>query len=578
MKRNILKTLPVLLFAALTLVGCKKYDNPESVFEEYEQEPDTSIRRKVLFVSIDGLVGKELEKEVPTNIGELMKNAKYSFDALTDIRTSDAATWATMLTGYTSDRHHIENENFLPAANPDDPHGEVNFTPSVIYRIEEQQSTLKTSIVVQDDGLANVLLMDADDNVLVKGDDKVKEAAVGMLKGNNVPDLLVVQFKDVLNAGKDHGFLVTKAAYKEAINKVDEYVGDLFKTIKGRDTYEFEDWLIILTSNHGGVDKDYGGESFQERNVFSLYYQKDIKGQELVPEMIVSPQFHGYDGGESGPKEGVRARNSSEASGEDRYNVAKTGKMTIEAKVKVNKNADGTWSYSVPPFLSKVANRSGSTAGWSFFRTGNNVAFFVADGATKVEIVGGPVSIDDQWSHMTGTVEAIGKEVVVKFYVNGTLAAEGKEELNIDNIKSTSPITFGFQPSVFLGGFIDCHLADIHIWDTVLSADEILENSRRIGVPENHAKINNLVGFWPMDDGGQLLKNKVLGMPDIPLQGKYQYKVLGNNLPFVDESAILVQNVDVSKHILYWLGINAQDKWALDGNVFLSKFELEFLK
>jgi len=577
MKRNFRKRLSIILLAAISLSSCTKYNNPEPKFEEYEQEVEKTVKRKVLLISIDGLVGQELKKNVPTNIAALMKSSKYSFDALTDVNTSDPASWATMVTGYTSAKHHIENENYLPSANSEDPHGEVNFVPSVIYRLEDKQPSLRTSVIVQDEGLANILLMDADDNVLANSDEKVKEEAVSLFS-KTAPDLSVVQFKDVLRAGVESGFSADAAEYSAAIERVDAYIGDIVNTLKARENYEYEDWLIIINSTHGGVGKSYGGSTFQERNIFSLYYQKDFKQEELVPEIIVSPHFYGYDGTESGPKEGVRARNTTAATGEENYNVAKTGKITIEAKIKVNKNAAGNWNYIYPPFLSKVANRSGSTAGWSFFRSGNNVAFWCADGSTAIEIAGGPVSINDEWAHITGTIEGIGNSVTAKFYVNGEKVNELTKDMNIANMLSTSPLTFGFQGSVFLGGFIDMHMTDVHIWNTVLSENEIRDNARRMGIEDNHTKYPHLVGFWPMDDGDGILRNKVQGMPNIPLQGNYQYKVTGNNLPFVDESAVLVQNIDVATQVFYWLGITPNDNWALEGSVFLSKYELEFLK
>lgn len=577
MKRNLIKNISLTLLTILALTGCTKYNNPEPKFEEYEQEKDKTVKRKVLIISIDGLVGQEVKKNIPTNIGILMKKGKYSFDALTDINTSNAASWATMMTGYSSSKHHIKNDNYLPAANSDDPHGEVNFVPSFIYRLEDKQPSTRTSIIVQEEGLANVLLMDADDNILANSDLKVKDETISLLSKAS-PDVCILQFKDVLRAGIDSKFSMDETMYKEAVEKVDGYIGEIMSTLKARENYLFEDWLIIVNSSHGGVNNSFGGESYPERNIFTLYHQKDFVEQELIPEIIVSPHFYGYDGSESGPKQGVRARNLTEAIGEINYNPSKTGQLTIEAKVKTNKNSSGNWSYIYPPFLSKVSARSGSNPGWSFFRSGNNVAFWCADGANSIEIAGGPVSINDEWAHITGTLEGSGNSVIAKFYVNGSKVAELSKVMDINKITSTSPLTFGFQPSVFLGGFIDTHIADVHIWNTVLSENEIRDNSRQMGIPDNHPKINHLVGNWPMNDGSSILMNKVVGMPNIPLEGNYQYKVLGNNLPFVDEKSVLVQNIDLASQVFYWLGITPNENWSLEGTVFLSKYELEFLK
>ena len=67
-------------------------------------------------------------------------------------------------------------------------------------------------------------------------------------------------------------------------------------------------------------------------------------------------------------------------------------------------------------------------------------------------------------------------------------------------------------------------------------------------------------------------------MPNINLQGDFQYKVTNNNLPYVDPNAILMQNLDISSQSLYWLGITPMENWALEGKPFLTNFEIEFLK
>ena len=40
------------------------------------------------------------------------------------------------------------------------------------------------------------------------------------------------------------------------------------KAIESRETYETEDWLIVVTSDHGGKGTGHGKESIQERMTF----------------------------------------------------------------------------------------------------------------------------------------------------------------------------------------------------------------------------------------------------------------------------------------------------------------------
>src|SRR5690606_36742607 len=98
---------------------------------------------------------------------------------------------------------------------------------------------------------------------------------------------------------------------------------------------------------------------------------------------------------------------------------------------------------------SKINARTGSTAGRSFFRSGTSVALFVADGVNNIGPVGGPVSTDEIWTQIAGVVTKVDGVPTVRFYVNGTIAAEGSADLNLANVLSPAPLTIAFQPEVF---------------------------------------------------------------------------------------------------------------------------------
>src|SRR5690606_813475 len=158
-----------------------------------------------------------------------------------------------------------------------------------------------------------------------------------------------------------------------------------------------------------------------------------------------APRFYGYNTTDTNPTDAVRARNTTSAEGENHYNVAEKGELTIEAKVKINQNPNGGYDYSWPPFLSKINARTGSTGGGSLFRCGTSVAFIVADGPNKIEVAGGPVRTDEIWTQIAGVVTKVDGVPTATFYVEGSLAAERSADLNLASVLSPSPLTFGFQ-------------------------------------------------------------------------------------------------------------------------------------
>lgn len=555
--------LGLLLFAS----SCKQYDNPPPVFEELKDL--TKSQRKVLVVSIDGLSAEQLEAIAPPTIKGLLNHSKYSYKTLNT--ETDASGWVSMLTGARYTKHKIGNNNFeVEREGNDEDHGEIASFRNVMDYVTEYKN-VKTAFVTTWDNLRHYSRM-ADYTPIVSTDKGVRDSTLSLLTNVNSLGVVFANFRDAAISGAKNGYTISNEGFKNAVLQTDGYISEFLNAIKARKNYEKEEWLVVVTSNHAG-------NGSQSESLFTIYNFERLIGQELEAETIVAPRFFGFD---NAGLNAFRARNPVELSEEANYNIAKTGQITVEAKIKVNKNASGNYSYSWPPFLSKVSARSGNTAGWSFFRSGNAVSFFVADGSVKIEVgTGASIGVNEVWSHFTGVFSTVNGKPTSKVYVNGSLAATGESTtLNVSKVLSSSPLTFGFQPEVFSSAYLDFYMADVKIWNTVLSDDEIKENANRVGIAENHPKIQNLVGYWPLnkiEDGA--FKNQVVGKPNLPVLGKTDFNTFANNLPYVKpEKAVLNRGEDITTQILYWFNIAVNPDWKLDGNNVLKNFEIEFLK
>lgn len=585
MKRllKITKASLVTISIVLSLTSCTKYANPDPVYEEYEQEGVQETKRKVLFISIDGLVGSELKKAVPTTMNELLKSSKYTFESISSENTKDASTWMSMMSGVPYDMHHIEDDSYIPRPDENDPHASAAGYPSILYRLSTVAPSQKSYVVARDQAINTKLLVSAEQTFDANSDEDVKKQTVELMNKRN-PDLAIIQFKDVLNAGVEGGFSADVPAYAEAIKRVDSYIGEILDAVKARKNYKTEDWLVILTSNHGGTGKSYGGSSLAERNTFAIFQNPRFKPLELKTYMMKSMRFFGfYDAGQSSyahyNSNAFRARNNPVLAAESMYDVAKTGEITVEAKVKMN-SVNGGFDYaSNAPFLGKNASRTGSTPGWAFFKSGNGLTFFVADGSTNMQPGMGPVSSAGEWTHIAATVSKINNVPTVKVYVNGLKTGEATSPtFNMSKSTTETGLTFGYFPYIFSGLPVDMLLCDVHIYNKALDESRIKKNAERVGIPDNELTDPNLIGYWPMD---QLVDNKfinkIVGHPDIAAQGKTRLVLTGNNLPYVDPNSALIQSEDFFPQIFYWLEVPVHRDWNLTGQLFLNRYEVEFL-
>src|SRR5690606_32586054 len=71
-------------------------------------------------------------------------------------------------------------------------------------------------------------------------------------------DCLFLYFGQVDETGHKHGFHPSVPEYIAAIERVAKHVGDVLTALDKRPTRDQEDWLIVVTSDHGGKGTGHG--------------------------------------------------------------------------------------------------------------------------------------------------------------------------------------------------------------------------------------------------------------------------------------------------------------------------------
>ena len=113
------------------------------------------------------------------------------------------------------------------------------------------------------------IILRADITTAFGTDAEVVKSACELLRDKN-PDILFVHLDDVDGAGHSHGFDAKLPRYLDAIETVDRQVGELLQTVKNRKTFAKEDWLIVVSTDHGGKGKGHGGNTPDERTIFLI--------------------------------------------------------------------------------------------------------------------------------------------------------------------------------------------------------------------------------------------------------------------------------------------------------------------
>ncbi len=98
-------------------------------------------------------------------------------------------------------------------------------------------------------------------------EDSMIKAAQELSK-EDCADFTIVIYENTDSNGHNFGFSMNNPYYKAGFKHCENFAYDTIRKIESRDTFESEDWLIIITSDHGGFGTGHGGPTIQERMVF----------------------------------------------------------------------------------------------------------------------------------------------------------------------------------------------------------------------------------------------------------------------------------------------------------------------
>ncbi|MDH5804904.1 MAG: alkaline phosphatase family protein [Gemmatimonadota bacterium] len=229
---------------------------------------------KVLLIGLDG-VRVDILKETPTPaIDALIADGSYNDRARTAEPTVSGPGWSSMLSGVWPDKHGVHDNSFEGAV--------YDRFPDFLTRIERADSTAYTFAVIDwpplgrthpggqlvSDEVDAKVIIDGEELGYVEGDMRSVDVAVPMLKNSDV-DAAFVYLGNIDVVG--HATSSLDPAYRESIIAADEQVGMLVDAVRSRSTYDEEDWLILMSTDHGRRDDGgHGRLSEEERTIFVL--------------------------------------------------------------------------------------------------------------------------------------------------------------------------------------------------------------------------------------------------------------------------------------------------------------------
>jgi predicted AlkP superfamily pyrophosphatase or phosphodiesterase len=223
--------------------------------------------KKVLFIGIDGTRFDAVEQAQTPNLDALVADGIHSPTCLIlgeRYQKNDTVSgpgWSSILIGAWADKHGVQNNSFNGRNYGEFPH--------FFARLKEARPEAKTVSLVTWEPIHSLITSAADVSINYEQkehgvmdydryDTAAADEAVKQLTAGN-PDALFLYIGQVDVAGHTHGFHPSVPQYIQAIERADKLVGRVVAAMKARKTVGGEDWLVIVTSDHGGRGTGHGG-------------------------------------------------------------------------------------------------------------------------------------------------------------------------------------------------------------------------------------------------------------------------------------------------------------------------------
>lgn len=243
--------------------------------------PEGKTEKKVVIIGYDGCRADILaEKQDNGAVSYLIDNGAsvnlaycggVNYPAENTQDTSTAPGWCSIVTGEWADVHGITGNDITKEVEPKTlmtslvEEGTID-SASFITKWKGHFSRNNATYLYEksycEENKINVEFQ------LRKNKKDVHTGAMAEITSADCSDFVFIIYEDTDSAGHDFGFTYNNPEYKEAFNTEDAYGYEVIKAIEARQNYDAEDWLIIVTSDHGGVGTGHGGPSIQERMTF----------------------------------------------------------------------------------------------------------------------------------------------------------------------------------------------------------------------------------------------------------------------------------------------------------------------
>lgn len=231
----------------------------------------------VILIGLDGWGAYSVEKAEMPHVKQLMADGSYTLTKRSVLPSSSAVNWASMFMGAGPELHGYTDWGSQVPDLPSRVVDEDGIFPTVFGLLHRANPQAEIGCIYEWEGIRYVvdtLALTYDRHVAecAKEPTATARLAVDYIKRAK-PNFCAVIFDEPDHVGHAEGH--DTPAYYAKLKELDGYIGQIVNAVKEAGIWD--DTIIIVTADHGGIKKGHGGKTMREMETAFIIAGKGVK-------------------------------------------------------------------------------------------------------------------------------------------------------------------------------------------------------------------------------------------------------------------------------------------------------------